>query len=405
MKPFCTIPVAIIELKKGKMLIVVDNPDRENQGDVIFPAQTVTSQKVNFLMQHCHGNICTPLTASMAADLDIPLMVPSHIITETTKLQFTVSIDAKTVSSFGVSAKDKEKTIRLLVGKNTKSSDFVRPGHVFPIIEANGGLYARQGHTEATLALCRLADFLPVGVLSEIIDGTGNPAKEKNLYNFAQKHNLCIVTISDLIQFTKKHTIKYQKESWVMQVAHTQLPTQYGTFTITVFSSVLDSREHVVLTMGDISPKGILTRIHSQCFTGDTLHSLRCDCGQQFEKSLELIGKRKQGILLYLSQEGRGIGLLNKIRAYKLQEKGLDTVEANRELGFEADSRDYQIAAEILTQLGVSSISLLTNNPRKIELLKKNGIKIVKRLSIVIPPNPFNMSYLETKRKKLGHLL
>lgn len=405
MNPFCSIGEAASDLKKGKMLIVVDSPDRENQGDIVFPAQSVTQEKVNFLMQKCHGLICTPITSSKATQLHLPLMVSSHMITEATKLQFTISVDAKTVTSFGVSSEDKAKTIQLLIKNATIPTDFVRPGHVFPIIEATGGLYKRQGHTEATLALCRLADFSPVGVLCEVLDEKGMPAKQEYLIRFAQKHNLRIITISSILQHLKEHKISYENENSVLKIAQTKLPTRYGMFTITVFTSVLDDREHVALTRGDISQKGVLTRIHSQCFTGDTLHSLRCDCGEQLEKSLELIKKRKQGILLYLSQEGRGIGLLNKIHAYKLQEKGLDTVEANIRLGFVPDARDYQIAAEILTQLGVSSITLLTNNPQKMNVLVKHGIKIVKRIPLVIPPNPFNQKYLETKRKKLGHLL
>lgn len=403
---FISIPEGIEELKKGNMLIVVDSIDRENQADVIFPAETATTDKVNFLIKECRGMVCVPITKERAQKLNLHLMVPLTENTEKLKCKFTITVDAKDVASFGISARDRALTIRTLAKENTKASDLVRPGHVFPIIAEDGGILARDGHTEATIELITRAGFSSTGVLCEVLQENGKVARGSNLTKFAKKFNLKIVTISDLIEYVKSHPLKkFAKISSVVKKASSLLPTRYGTFRIAIYQSLLNNCEHVVLSMGDMSHESVMTRIHSQCLTGDTLFSLKCDCGEQLQKSMQRIQRAGRGIILYLNQEGRGIGLVNKIKAYALQEKGFDTVSANEQLGFPKDARDYEVAAEILHDLGVKNITLLTNNPAKEKQLSLHGIHISKIISLEVKPNLVNRRYLKTKKQKLGHRL
>lgn len=407
MNIFTSIPKAIEELKKSNMLIVVDSPSRENQGDLIFPAETVTTKKVNFMMRECRGMICVPITNAKVAQLNIPLMVEPIDNTEKTKVNFTVSVDAKGVKSFGISAFDRASTIKVLASSSTKPSDLARPGHVFPLVAADGSILERAGHTEATVELARFAGFSPVGVLCEIIRGDGKVARLPDLVKFSKKFHLKIVSIADLIEYMKKQPKPTQmpRSATVVRVASSLLPTEYGTFEVVIYRSLLDNREYVVLKMGNDQKEPLLTRIHSQCLTGDTFLSLKCECRQQLHQSMKLIGQKKQGAIVYLNQEGRGIGLTNKIKAYALQDKGLDTVEANHALGFPADVRNYKVAADILYDLGIKEINLLTNSPDKVKQLSHLGISIVKTIPLEIPPNDFNKGYLTAKRKKLGHRL
>lgn len=401
-----SIPEGIEELKKGKMLIVLDDPDREDQADIIFPAETVDEQKINFLIQKCRGFICAVITRKRAAQLEIPLMVAPIDNTEKTRLNFGVTIDAKNVTSFGISASDRALTISQIADKNITVHDFVRPGHVFTIIGAEGGIEERAGHTEATLELVKRAGFDSVGVLCEIIDENGNPTGGDALFAFAKKNDLKIVTTPDLIKYVKENARDtQQKQPQIVKATEANLPTSYGMFKIIIYKSILDNREHAVLVRGDISNEPVLTRIHSQCLTGDTFHSQKCDCGEQLDKSLEMICKKGAGVILYLNQEGRGIGLTNKIKAYALQDTGLDTVEANLALDLPVDARDYAIASEILNVLGICKIDLLTNNPDKIEQMEGYGINITKRVPLEIIPNKFNKEYLQTKKRKTHHQL
>ena len=402
---YSSIEDAITSLKKGKMIVLIDHLDRENQGDCVFPAEKATIEKVRFILNECKGQLCVPLSIRRAASLKLSLMVPAESATEKTKLQFTVSADARTVKSFGISASDKLKTIQMISNSNTKPHDLVRPGHVFPIMENQGGLSERKGHTEATLALCRLAGFQPVGVLAEILDERAEPADKKYLFHFGRKNKLPVVTIADLESYLKSHPLKKIISSTITRVSIASLPTIFGKFNINVFRSLLDNREHIALSIGDLSEQPVLTRIHSQCITGDTLGSLRCDCKQQLEKSMKIIGRKGNGIILYLNQEGRGIGLENKIKAYTLQDKGLDTVEANHSLGFPPDIRNYGLAAEILKDFGINQINLLTNNPDKEYQLSVYGIRINKSLPLESRPNGVNNKYLFTKKQKLNHRL
>lgn len=407
MKGFSKIAEGLEELRLGKALIVIDDPDRENQADVIFPAETATPQKVNFLIQECGGMVCVPITKKKAAQLNLPLMVSPKNNTEKLKCKFTITVDAKNVSSFGISASDRALTIRTIAKKNAKESDLFRPGHIFPIIGEDGGVLSRNGHTEAAIELVSRAGFLPVGVLCEVLRSDGNVSQSEHLLAFAKKFNLKIVSIADLITYAKRYPLKKsaEKSSFVIKEASSKLPTKYKTFQITIYKSLYDDLEHAVLSMGDVNKEPVLVRIHSQCLTGDTLFSLKCDCGEQLKKSMQIIQKKGHGIILYLNQEGRGIGLTNKIKAYALQEKGMDTVEANHALGLPADARDYMQALEILKELKISRITLLTNNPDKSLQLNAYGIKIVKQLPLEISPNNINKFYLSTKKKKMGHRL
>ena len=395
---FNTIPEAIEDIKAGKYVIVVDDEDRENEGDLIMAAEKITPEAVNFFAMHGRGLICVCLTEERIEQLRLHPMVENN----TAKLgtRFTVSVDAVEGTTTGISAYDRAITIRTIVDDKSRPEDLARPGHIFPIQALKGGVLARAGHTEASTDLARLAGLKPIGVLCEIMDDDGTMKRVPKLMEFAAKYKLKIITIRDLIAY------RHKTEMLVKRVTSVRLPTAYGDFNLHLYKSDVDDHHHLALTKGDVSgKKNVLVRVHSMCLTGDVFGSSRCDCGNQLHAAMEMVEKEGLGVILYMRQEGRGIGLANKILAYELQDNGRDTVEANEELGFEADLRDYGIGAQILADLGLSSIRLLTNNPKKVIGLKGYGLEIVERLPIQINPNNFNLGYLETKRDKLGHLL
>ncbi|HUX92167.1 MAG TPA: bifunctional 3,4-dihydroxy-2-butanone-4-phosphate synthase/GTP cyclohydrolase II [Ignavibacteriaceae bacterium] len=395
---FCSVDEAIEEIKNGKIIIIVDDEDRENEGDFVCAAEYVTPEIVNFMTKHGRGMLCVAVNGKRLDELGLPLMVDSNSALHGT--QFTVTIDAIEGTTTGISAADRALTIKKINDESTKASDFARPGHIFPLRAYDEGVLRRAGHTEAAVDISRLANLKPTGVLCEILHDNGEMARVPELVKIAHKFNLKILTVKDLIQYRLK------KERLIEHVADAKLPTVHGNFKLTLYKSLVDKKEHIALVKGKINPDNpTLVRMHSECLTGDVFHSLRCDCHDQLNTALEIISKEESGIIVYMRQEGRGIGLLNKIKAYKLQDLGRDTVEANEELGFKPDLRDYGIGAQILLDLGVKKMRLLTNNPKKIVGLKGYGLEIVERLPIEITPNPNNERYLKTKRDKLGHLI
>jgi 3,4-dihydroxy 2-butanone 4-phosphate synthase/GTP cyclohydrolase II len=393
-----TIAEAIKDIKAGRFVIIVDDEDRENEGDLALAAEKITTEAVNFMAKHGRGLICLPVTGQRLDELGIPQMVGQN--TSKFSTAFTVSVDAKHGTTTGISAADRAQTIKVVVDPKTKPDDLVRPGHIFPLRAKDGGVLVRAGQTEAIVDLARLAGLYPAGVICEVMNEDGTMARLPELEVFADKFSIKIVSVADLIAYRRRH------EKLVHRVAEAKLPTRHGEFTAIAYKSDTDPDEHLALVMGDIATEEpVLVRVHSECLTGDVFGSLRCDCGDQIALAMENIAKEGRGVFLYMRQEGRGIGFHNKIRAYALQDKGLDTVEANLSLGFPSDLRDYGIGAQILADLGLHQIRLLTNNPKKVIGLEGYGLKVVETIPLIITPNPYNRDYLKTKQKKLGHRL
>ena len=397
---FNSIDEAVRDIKAGRMVIVVDDEDRENEGDLVMAAQSVTPDAVNFMITNGKGLVCLPMTAGRLDELGLSQMVDNNL--EFMRTAFTISVDASRAFGVttGISPSDRAATISVMLDPKTSKKEFVTPGHVFPLRAMEGGVLRRAGHTEAAVDLAKLAGFYPAGVICEIINPNGEMARGDDLFKFSQKHGLRIITISDLISYRLK------KEKLVEKVVSTELPTRFGDFKLFGYKDVLTGELHIALVLGAAKKnKPMLVRVHSQCLTGDVFGSLRCDCGDQLSTSLEMIGQKGSGVLLYMRQEGRGIGLLNKLKAYELQDQGKDTVEANELLGFPPDLRDYGIGAQILSDLGVTDLQLITNNPCKIVGLEGYGLKVVSRVPLEVEPNKYNLKYLKTKSEKMGHLL
>jgi 3,4-dihydroxy 2-butanone 4-phosphate synthase/GTP cyclohydrolase II len=398
-KVFASIPDAIEEIKQGRMVIVVDDADRENEGDLIMAAERVTPEAIAFIVRHTSGVICMPVIGQRLDELEIPLMVAAN--TDSRRTAFTVSVDARAGVTTGISAADRARTIQAIIHPGTEPADLSRPGHIFPLRYREGGVLKRAGHTEAAVDLARLAGLYPAGVLCETVNEDGTMSRLPDLTRFARTHGLKLISIADLIEYRR------QQEILVTKVAEANIPTRHGEFRSIAYESIVDGRTHVALVTGDIGEGAdVLTRVHSECLTGDVFGSLRCDCGEQLDRAMELIGREGRGVILYIrGHEGRAIGITHKLRAYELQDRGRDTVEANIELGFPADQRDYGIGAQILYDLGVRSMRLLTNNPEKRAGLEGHGLTIKERVPLQTDPTPQNVGYLRAKREKLGHLL
>ncbi len=392
-----TIESALEDLRNGKLLIVVDDEDRENEGDFVTAARNVTPEIINFMSKHGRGLICAPITEERCTELNLNLMVQDNTVLHQTP--FTVSVDLIGQGcTTGISAHDRAKTVQALIDPNTKPEDLGRPGHIFPLRARGEGVLRRSGHTEATVDLARLAGFEPAGVLVEIMNDDGTMARLPELMEIAKKFDLKIISIKDLIAY------RLRTESLIEEEVRVQMPTKHGNFELIAFRQTNTGEQHLALKKGDwTKDEPVLVRVHSSCFTGDILHSLRCDCGDQLQAAMEMVEAEGKGLVLYMNQEGRGIGLMNKLKAYKLQEEGKDTVEANLALGFKNDQRDYGVGAQILRHMGVSKIRLMSNNPRKRAGLLGYGLEIVENVPIEIKPNPHNEFYLQTKRDKLGH--
>lgn len=397
MSAFNTIEEAIQDLRDGKMVVVVDDKRRENEGDLIMAAEKVTPQSINFMAKSGGGLICMPIIKDRLVELNIGMMVADN--TDTHKTAFTVSVDAADTST-GISAHERAYTIQKIIDPGSKPDDFNRPGHIFPLESKKGGVLVRAGHTEAAVDLARLAGYYPAGVICEIMNEDGSMARVPELKEYVKKHNLKLITIADLINYRRRH------EKLVDKVSEVNLPTKYGMFRAVGYQDKITNEEHIALVMGDVdNGLPVLARVHSECLTGDVFGSNRCDCGDQLEMAMKRIAQEGRGILLYMRQEGRGIGLLNKLKAYHLQDNGMDTVEANEALGFPADLRDYGIGAEILSDLGVNELRLMTNNPKKISGIYGFGLKVIERIPIEITHNDDNQFYLETKKVRMGHML
>ena len=396
--PFASIDAAVRAFRDGEMIIVVDDEDRENEGDLTVAAEKITPDIINFMAREGRGLICMPMTERRLEELDIPLMVPQN--TARFETAFCVTIEAKYATSTGISTADRAATVLAAIDPRTRPADLARPGHMFPLKARDGGVLVRAGQTEAAVDLARIAGLYPAGVICEILNPDGTMARVPELTKFAKKHKLLMITIADLINY------RMRTEGLVRRVASAQLPTDHGEFRGVAYESVLDGETHVALVKGDIGDgQNVMVRVHSRCLTGDVFHSLRCDCGPQLDVAMRKIENEGRGVILYLNQEGRGIGLANKLRAYELQEQGLDTVEANERLGFKPDQRDYGIGVQILKDLGVRSMRLLSNNPRKLVGLEGYGLSVAEWLPLEIPASIHTERYLRTKKEKLGHKL
>ncbi len=396
--PFARIEEAVEAIRRGEMVIVVDDEDRENEGDLTIAAEKVTPEAINFMARYGRGLVCLSMTPERLDELEIPLMVSKN--SSQFETAFCVSIEAKGRTSTGISAKDRASTVLAAIDPATRPSDLARPGHMFPLRSRTGGVMVRAGQTEAAVDLARIAGLYPAGVICEIMNEDGTMARVPQLSKFAKRHGLLMITIADLINY------RTRTESLVKRVAAAKLPTDLGEFRLYAFESLVDKQTHVALVCGEIADgRDVLVRVHSQCLTGDVLHSVRCDCGAQLDAAMQRIASERRGVLLYLHQEGRGIGLANKIRAYELQDEGFDTVEANERLGFKADQRDYGVGVQILRELGVRSMRLLSNNPRKLVGIEGYGLTVTEWLPLEIPASESTRRYLKTKKDKLGHKL
>ena len=394
--PFASIEEAVEDIRNGKMVVVVDDPERENEGDLVVAAQFATPDAVNFMATHARGLICLCLTGDRCEELGLPPM--THRNEARLGTAFTVSVEAREGVTTGISAADRAHTIHVAIDPGSTPHDLVQPGHVFPLRARDGGVLVRAGQTEAAVDLARLAGLAPAGVVCEIMNEDGTMARVPDLVPYCERHGLRMITVAELIEYRRR------TEKLVERVVSVQLPTEYGAFTAIAFRESLSGREHVALVMGEIG-EDVLVRVHSECLTGDVFHSLRCDCGEQLEAALAAIATEGRGVILYMAQEGRGIGLLNKLKAYELQEQGLDTVDANLALGFAADEREWGIGNQILAELGITTMRLLTNNPKKVSGVEAYGLKVTEQVPIEMPPHPENVRYLAAKRDKLGHKL